>query len=318
MKVVSVNRDRSLSIIEVEKPQIKDDEVLIKTSFAALNRADLLQREGNYPPPVGWPEWMGLEVSGVVVDVGKTVKDISIGENVCALLGGGGYAEYVAVPSELVVTVGKMSLDIACCIPETYSTAYLNLFLEGDLQAGQTLLVHAGASGVGIAVTQIAKLVGAKVIATVRSKEKAKAIECFGADIIVNTKEIDEKKIFEENAIDLVIDCVGGNLAGKCFTKMNRGGKWISIATLGGDMTEIDLKEVYKRGLRLIGSTLRSRTNEVKGKILGLIKKDIFPQIISGKITPVIHKIFDFNDVEQAHREMYENKNIGKILLKIN
>lgn len=148
MKVVNINLDKSLSIIDVEKPQIKDGEVLIKTAYAALNRADILQREGNYPPPEGWPEQIGLEVSGIVEEVGKNVKNINIGEKVCALLGGGGYAEYVAVPAELVVSVEEMSLDIACCIPEVYSTAYLNLFLEGELKAGQTVLVHAGASGV--------------------------------------------------------------------------------------------------------------------------------------------------------------------------
>lgn len=191
------------------------------------------------------------------------------------------------------------------------------LFLEGNLQKGQTVLVHAGASGVGIAVTQIAKLFGAKVIATVRSDEKVKAIKKFGADIIVNSKETNLVELFERNSIDLVIDCVGGEFAGKCFTKMNRGGKWICIATLGGDMTQIDLKEVYKKGVRLIGSTLRSRTNEVKGQILNLLKKDIFPHVISGKVVPEIHKIFDFIDVEKAQQEMIENKNIGKILLKV-
>ena len=317
MKVVNINTDKSLSIIDVNKPKIKDGEVLIKTYFAALNRADVLQREGNYPPPIGWPEWMGLEVSGVVEEVGKDVSNIKVGEKVCALLGGGGYAEYVAVPAELVVSVGEMALDTACCIPEVYSTAYLNLFLEGNLQEGQTVLVHAGASGVGIAVTQIAKLFGAKVIATVRSAEKVKAIKKFGADIIVNSKDVDLVNLFEQNPIDIVIDCVGGDLAGKCFTKMNRGGKWICIATLGGDMTQIDLREVYKKGVRLIGSTLRSRANEVKGQILNLLKKDIFPHIISGKIVPEIHKVFDFKDVEQAQQEMIENKNIGKILLKV-
>jgi len=317
MKVININMDKSLSMIEVEKPKIKENEVLIDTKFSALNRADLLQREGSYPSPEGWPDRMGLEVSGIVEEVGVKVKGINIGDKVCALLGGGGYAEYVAVPSELVVAVGKMPLDVACCIPEAYCTAYLNLFLEGGLKKGETVLVHAGASGVGIAVIQLAKLFGAKVIATVRSNEKAKAIERLGADLIINTKEIDIIEVFEQNPVDLVIDCVGGETAGKCFTKMNRGGRWISIATLGGDITEIDLKEVYKKGVRLIGSTLRSRTNEVKGQILNALKKDVFPKIYNGEIAPIIYKIFDFKEVECAHQEMKQNKNVGKILLKI-
>lgn len=317
MKAININTDKSLSIIEVDKPIIKENEVLIKTSFAALNRADLLQREGSYPSPDGWPDRMGLEVSGVIEQVGEQVTDINIGDRVCALLGGGGYSEYVAVPKELVVVVSGMSLDVACCIPETYCTAYLNLFLEGNLKKEETVLVHAGASGVGIAVIQLAKLFGAKVIATVRSNSKAKAIEDLGADLIVNSKETNIERLFEQMPIDLVIDCVGGLSAGKCFTKMNSGGRWIVIATLGGDITEINLKEVYKKGVRLIGSTLRSRTNEVKGRILNMLKTEVFPKIINGEITPVIYKIFDFCDVELAHREMQNNKNVGKILLRI-
>lgn len=317
MKVVKINEDKSLSMVEVEKPTPAVDDVLIKTSYAALNRADLLQREGNYPPPAGWPEWMGLEISGVVEEIGKEVKNVKIGDKVCALLGGGGYAEYVAVPEKLVVPVGKMALEKACCIPEVYATAYLNLFIEGNLKAGETVLVHAGASGVGIAVAQLAKLFGAKVIATVRSDEKAEAIKKFGADLVVNTKKVNEEEVFEKYSIDIVIDCVGGDMAGRCLTKMNRGGRWICIATLGGDMTSIDLREVYKKGVRLIGSTLRSRTNEVKESILKSLQEKVFPYIIEGKISPEIHKIFDFQDVELAQEEMRLNKNIGKILLKI-
>lgn len=317
MKVVKINEDKSLSIVEVEKPTPAVDGVLIKTSYAALNRADLLQREGNYPPPAGWPEWMGLEISGVVEEVGKDVKNVKIGDKVCALLGGGGYAEYVAVPEKLVVPVGEMALEKACCIPEVYATAYLNLFIEGNLKAGETVLVHAGASGVGIAVAQLAKLFGAKVIATVRSDEKAEAIKKFGADLVVNTKKVNEEEVFEKYPIDIVIDCVGGDMAGRCLTKMNRGGRWICIATLGGDMTSIDLREVYKKGVRLIGSTLRSRTNEVKESILKSLQEKVFPYIIEGKISPEIHQIFDFQDVELAQEEMQLNKNIGKILLKI-
>ena len=317
MKVVDINQDKSLSIIDVEKPICEKDSVIIKTHYVALNRADLLQREGNYPAPDGWPKYMGLEVSGEVEEVGDSVKDLKVGDRVCALLGGGGYAEYVKVPSELVIKVGDMPLDKACCIPEVYSTAYLNLFVEGNLQKGETVLVHAGASGVGIAVTQIAKAFGAKVIATVRSDEKAKEIKKFGADIIVNVKSESEEKIFDQNPVDIVIDCVGGDMAGKCFTKMNRGGRWICIATLGGDMTQRDLRETYKKGVRLIGSTLRSRTNQVKHQILSNLQEKIFPMIENGEIEPVIHKVFDFVDVESAHQEMAQNKNIGKILLMI-
>lgn len=321
MKAMLTDENKNLVWTEVENPVLKDDEILIKTSAFALNRADLLQRNGDYPSPPGCPEWMGLEISGVIEKMGAIAEeksDFKIGDKVCALLGGGGYSEYSAVRYDMVLPVPKgFSMVEAAAIPEVYSTAYLNLFIEGNLKKNETYLVFAGASGVGIASTQIAKAYGAKVIATVRSDEKKEELKKFGADIIVNTKKEDIEKIFSENDVNLVIDCVGGENMGKCFALMARYGRWIDIATLGGDFSEIDLKTVYKKGLKLIGSTLRSRTEEMKAQILSEIKNNVYPYFENGTFKPEIYKVFDVSETEEAHKLMAENKNIGKIVVTL-
>ncbi len=321
MKAMLTDENKNLVWSEVANPVIKDDEVLVKTKAFALNRADLMQRNGDYPSPPGCPEWMGLEIAGEIVEMGKEASEKSefkIGDKVCALLGGGGYSEYSAVRYDMLLPVPNgFSFAEAAAIPEVYATAYLNLFIEGNLQKDETYLVFAGASGVGIASTQIAKAYGAKVITTVRSDEKKEALKKFGADIIVNSKKEDLEKVFSENEVNLVIDCVGGKDMGKYFSLMARGGRWIDIATLGGDMTEINLKTVFKMGHRLIGSTLRSRTPEMKAFILSEIRKNVYPYFENGSFRPEIFKVFDVSETEEAHKLMEENKNIGKIVVTL-
>ena len=321
MKVILVNEQKELFFSQVPLPQISSAQVLIETHYAALNRADLMQRAGDYPPPEGAPEWMGLEISGIVCKIGDTAKKnsgLAVGDRVCALLGGGGYAEYAAVDYPMVMKVPDcLSLAQASAIPEGYATAYLNLFTEGKLQKNETVLVHAGASGVGIAVQQIAKAYGAKVFATVRSDEKALKIKKFGADQIINSQTTNMITFFEQHPVDLVIDCVGGNLMGQCFEKLNRYGRWIMIAALGGDLTQINLKQVYKKGLRLIGSTLRSRPNEIKAQILNSLQSEIFPYFENESIRPEIFQILNWENAEEAHRLMQKNQTTGKIILKI-
>lgn len=321
MKAILVDEEKNLYFGDVPDPAVGDSQVLIRISCAAINRADLLQRAGDYPPPPGCPEWMGLEVSGIIEKMGKTAAEKSgfhVGDAVCTLLGGGGYAEYVTVEYDMLMPVPKgFSMEEAAAIPEVYATAYLNLFREGNLRPGETLLIHAGASGVGIAATQIAKAFGARVIASVRSDEKAEAIRPFGADVIYNSKKTDTLAVMEENPVDLVIDCVGGADMGKCFAALNRGGRWIMIATLGGNMTEIDLKTVYKKGIRLIGSTLRSRTPAFKAEILASLVRDVFPYFESNAFRPHIYKVYPWAEAETAQEEMRNNNNIGKIVLKI-
>lgn len=321
MKAMLVDGQKNLIWSEVDMPVIGEEDVLVKIHAAGVNRADLMQRNGEYPSPEGCPPWMGLEIAGEIADMGKTAKEQSefhIGDLVCTLLSGGGYAEYAAVRHDMLMPVPRgFSMEQAAAIPETYATAYLNLFLEGNLKKEETVFIHAGASGVGIAATQIAKLFGAKVIVSVRSGQKAEAIKAFGADKIVNSRKESLEEVFEENPIDVVIDCVGGVDMGICFSKMNRFGRWIMIAALGGDMTQIDLKTVYQKRLKLIGSTLRSRTQREKEGILAGVKKMLYPYFENGQIRPAIYQVFDMKEAERAHQIVMKNENIGKIILKV-
>lgn len=319
MRALTVTDDKKLKISIVPDPEPASDEVLIKVQYAALNRADVMQADGDYPPPPGAPSWPGLEVSGIIAAKGKKVSDkLRVGQKVCALLPGGGYAEYAAAKEGSVMPVPDgITMAEAACLPEVYSTAWLNLFAEGKLKKGETVLVTAGASGVGIAVTQLAKAFGARVIVTLRGQGKIAAISGLGADLIVDTLSTDLASVFASEKVDLVIDCVGGEDAGRCMALLNRGGRWIQIATLAGDNTVVNLKELYKKGVKIIGSTLRSRSPQVKARIIKGLVKDVFPLVESGKIKPVIYSVFGFEDANAAHAQMRANKNIGKILLEL-
>ncbi len=326
MKAILVNNDRSLRWADVENPVIKSDEVLVKVSAAALNRADLMQREGDYPPPSGCPEWMGLEISGVIVKMGEEAKQKSnrkIGDKVCALLGGGGYAEYAAVKYDMLMSVPKnCSMVEAAAIPEAFATAYLNLFIEGNIKKGNTLLMNAGASGLASVIIPMAKAFGIRVITTVLSEEIAASIAHLNADrVVVTTKEDISAVLKEElengHGVDVAIDCLGGEIMGKCIHYLTHGARWIMIAALAGQKTEIDLKNIYVKNVRIIGSTLRSRTPEVKAQILAELQKRVFPKIESGEIKPTIYKTFPITEAEAAQDVLYRGENIGKVVLTL-
>ena len=326
MKAILVNNDRSLSWTDVADPIIKPEEVLVEIHYAALNRADLMQREGDYPPPAGCPEWMGLEISGVITALGKEAAEKSnwkIGDKVCALLGGGGYAEYVAVKHDMLMPVPEnCSMAEAAAIPEAFATAYLNLFIEGKIKAGNTLLMHAGASGLASVVIPMAKAFGARVITTVISDENIDRISHLGADVVVNTRKEDIAEVLktqldEGHSVDVAIDCLGGEFMGKCLHYLTHGARWIMIAALAGQKTEIDLKNIYVRNVRIIGSTLRSRTPEVKAEILASLVRDVFPKISTGEVKPTIHKILPITEAEAAHDILYRGENVGKVVLQV-
>lgn len=326
MKAILVNSDKSLSWTDVEDPKIKAEEVLVEIHYAALNRADLMQREGDYPPPAGCPEWMGLEISGVIVKIGDEAAEKSswkLGDKVCALLGGGGYAEYVAVKYDMLMPVPEnCSMAEAAAIPEAFATAYLNLFVEGKIKSGNTLLMHAGASGLASVVIPMAKAFGARVITTVISDENIDRISHLGADVVVNTKKTDIAEVLkaqldEGHSVDVAIDCLGGEFMGKCLHYLTHGARWIMIAALAGQKTEIDLKNIYVRNVRIIGSTLRSRTPEVKAEILASLVRDVFPKISSGEVKPTIHKILPITEAEAAHDILYRGENVGKVVLQV-
>ena len=326
MKAILVNDDRSLRWDDVPNPAIKSDEVLVKIEAAALNRADLMQREGDYPPPAGCPEWMGLEVAGEIVEMGEDASKNSnwkLGDKVCALLGGGGYAQYVSVRYDMLMPVPKgCSMVEAAAIPEAFATAYLNLFIEGNIKEGNTLLMNAGASGLASVIIPMAKAFGVRVITTVLTDEIAANIKHLGADrVVVTTKEDISLVLKEEleagHSVDVAIDCLGGEIMGKCIHYLTHGARWIMIAALAGTKTEIDLKNIYVRNVRIIGSTLRSRTPAVKAQILAGIVRDVYPKIEAGLIKPTIHAVLPITEAEAAHDILYQGKNIGKVVLTV-
>lgn len=326
MKAILVNEEKGLVWKEVPNPVVGSEDVLVKIEAAALNRADLMQREGDYPPPPGCPEWMGLEIAGTVVEVGAEAAEKSnwkIGDKVCALLGGGGYAEYANVKYDMLMPVPKNCTMIeAAAIPEAFATAYLNLFIEGKIQVGDTLLMNAGASGLASVIIPMAKAFGIRVITTVLSDEIADSIKHLKADVVVNTRKQDIVEVLkgqleEGHPVDVAIDCLGGEIMGKCLPYLKHGARWIMIAALAGQMTEIDLKNIYVRNVRIIGSTLRSRTPQVKAEILASLVRDVWPKVESGEVKPTIYKVLPITEAEAAHDILYRGENVGKVVLKV-
>ncbi len=317
MHAILIQADQSLDWCEVPDPVVKANDILVEVHAAALNRADLLQREGNYPPPPGWPEWMGLEAAGVVLQA-PPGGHWKVGDKVCALLGGGGYAEKVAVPADMALPVpAGLSMVEAAAIPEAFATSYLNLCLEGGMKAGETVFIQAGASGLGMAAIQLAKTLGAKVVTTVGSEEKERFVRDLGADVVINRKREDIAAVMKEHPVDLAMDCVAGKNLGPCLQAMARGGRWIVIATLGGTMSELNMTDFFRRGLKLIGSTLRSRTSEMKAEILAGLEKQVWPAFSSGRIKVLIHKRLPITEAEEAHAILQRQENLGKVVLTV-
>ena len=326
MKAVLVQKDKSLVWGDVPNPTVGDDDVLVKIACAAVNRADLMQREGNYPPPPGCPEWMGLEISGTIVETGKNVPETShwkVGDKVCALLGGGGYAEYANVKYDMLMPVPEnCTMEEAAAMPEAFATAYLNLFIEGKIQPGNTLLMHAGTSGLASVVIPMAKAFGIRTITTVRSSKNVEAIRHLNADLVVDTSKEDIREVLKSqleagHGVDVVIDCLGGEIMGECLPYLTHGARWIMIAALAGTKTQIDLKNIYVRNVRIIGSTLRSRTPQMKAQILSELVKNVFPKIESGEIKPTICKILPITEAEAAQELLYRGQSVGKVVMTV-
>ena len=324
MKAILVCEDKSLRWDEVPNPVLTENDVLIKVEYAALNRADLMQREGDYPPPEGCPDWMGLEVSGEIVEMSNGAKEKSgykIGDKVCALLGGGGYAEYVSVKYDMCMPVPEnCTMAEAAAIPEAFATAYLQLFVEGRAKAGDTLLMQAGASGLASVIIPMAKAFGLRAITTViRNPEEIKSL---GADLVVDTRTQSLPSVLKDEeaagrAIDIAIDCLGGSNLGECLPYVRYGCRWIVIAALAGESTTVNLKNIYKKNIRIIGSTLRSRTPEMKAGILSNLVSEVWEKIADGEIKPTVYKILPITEAEEAQNILYRGENIGKVVLKV-
>lgn len=326
MKAIVIEPNKDLVWKEVETPVLKDGEVLVEVYAAAVNRADLMQRAGQYPPPPGCPDWPGLEISGVIKELTPEAEKSGkwhVGDKVCALLGGGGYAEYAAVPHNMLMPIPKgISMVEAAALPEAFATAYLNLFIEGGAKEGMTFLMHAGASGLASVVIPMAKAFGLRVITTVLSEEIADSIKHLNADIVVDTSKeniADVLKREEENGhpLNLAIDCLGSEKVGECFPYVAYGCRWIMIATLAGDISAVNMRTMYVKNIRLIGSTLRSKSVEVKGQILSSLVNDIWPKVESGEVRPTVYAVMPITDAEKAHDLLEQGVSVGKVVLTI-
>ena len=326
MKAVLVNEDRSLKWAEVPDPVLGEKDCRIQIQAAALNRADLMQREGDYPPPPGCPPWMGLEVAGTIVEMGEGAREASswqIGDRVCALLGGGGYAQYVCTRYDMLMPVPRIcSMEEAAALPEAFATAYLNLFLEGGMQAGDTVLITGGNSGLASVMIPLARAFGARVITTVRTPEKAARIASLQAHrVIVTSLEPPEEALRQEaetgRPVNVAIDCLGGETMGRCLPFLVHGARWIMIAALAGHRSEIDLKSIYVKNIRIIGSTLRSRTPAFKAELLKKLVKEVWPLVDAGRVRPTIHRILPITQVEAAQELLYRGENVGKVVLRV-
>ncbi len=315
MHAILVDEKQSLVWSEVPDPVAQAGEIIIDVHAAALNRADLMQRAGDYPPPPGWPEWMGLEVAGVVSHAPAHSR-WRVGDEVCALLGGGGYAERVAVPAEMALPVPEgLSMVQAAAIPEAFATSYLNICIEGGMEAGDTVLIQAGASGLGTAAIQLVKTLGGMVMTTVSTDEKADFVRELGADVVINRVTDDLGAAMDEHPVDIALDCISGPDLGRHIKKMAVGGRWIVIATLGGAKTELDANLFFRRGLKLIGSTLRSRTPAMKAELLAGLERLLWDEFSSGTVKPVVYATLPMTRAEEAHAILQNRENLGKVLL---
>ena len=324
MKAMLVDQQQNMIWSDVPDPVIGDEDVLVKIAAAGVNRADLLQRQGKYPSPPGCPEWMGLEIAGEIVEIGKKVTGWKCGDKVCALLGGGGYAQYVAVKQDMLMPVPKgLSMVEAASLPEAYATSYLNLFIEGHLQPGQVAFVPAGASGLSSAAIPLAKAFGARVVTSVRKDAQVEKIADLGADLVINSSKeavADVLKAEEEagRAVNVSMDCLCGETLGQSLPYMARGGYWIVISTLAGVETNIQLRPLLTKGLHLVGSTLRSRTPEFKAQLLATLVEKVWPKLESGQLKTMVYKTLPIEQAEEAHNILAAGGHIGKVVLTIN
>jgi len=312
-----------LRLSEVPKPEIKKDEILIRVDFAGINRPDIVQRQGNYPPPPGHSAILGLEVSGMIEELGVQAADnFKIGDKVAALVDGGGYAEYcVANVLQTFKIPNGLTLEQAASIPECFFTAWSNLIKTGNVKSNHEVLIHGGTSGVGLASIQILKLMKCKIYTTVGNDEKKKFCEKIGVDNIINYRKDDffEKIKNSKNfkGLDLILDIVGAEYVMKNINLLNIEGKLINIAFQNGSKVELNLIKVMLKRLTITGSTLRIRTKYYKNEILKDLTRNIFPYFENNSIKCYIDSIYSINDIVKAHNYFEKGKHIGKVLLKI-
>ncbi|MDB5395778.1 MAG: NAD(P)H-quinone oxidoreductase [Rhodospirillales bacterium] len=325
MTVIEISEPGAPEVLkpaERPTPRPAAGEILIRVEAAGINRPDLLQRQGNYPPPPGASDIPGLEVAGTVAALGAGVTGWTVGDAVCALLAGGGYAEYAAVPAVQCLPVPTgLSMVEAAALPETLFTCWTNLVDGGHLGAGQTVLIHGGSSGIGTTGIQLAKLLGARVFTTAGSPEKCAACRGLGADLAINYKVEDFVKAVKDasggRGVDVVLDMVGGDYVRRNIETLAPGGRHVSIASLGGTEATFPIFRVMQKRLVLTGSTLRARSPAEKGAIADSLYRTVWPAIAAGRLRPLIHATFPFAQAAYAHRALEAGDHIGKIVLTI-
>ncbi len=303
-------------------PTPGDGEVLVKVAAAGVNFPDVMQRRGHYPPPPGASDIPGLEIAGVVVALGAGVTEFQPGDEVCALVSGGGYAEYCVAPAAQCLPVpDNFDMVRAAAIPETFFTVWTNLVDRGELQAGQWVLIHGGSGGIGTAAIQVAHALGARVMATARTAEKCAVCEKLGADRAINYAEEDFVEIAKEMTggagVNLIIDIVGGDYAVRNLHALAEGGRLVQVAVQGGAKPEIPLFLIMQKRLTLTGSTLRPRSVAEKGAIAAALKERIWPGLNAGELGPLVHTTFPLTMADKAHELMESSAHMGKIVLTV-
>ncbi|MBT7890336.1 MAG: NAD(P)H-quinone oxidoreductase [Deltaproteobacteria bacterium] len=322
MNVVEPGAPEALKLQEMDAPTPLAGEVLIKVAAAGVNRPDVLQRMGLYPPPKGASPTLGLEVAGEICSVGDGVDQKLSGQKVCALTNGGGYAEYVSVPVEQCLPVpAGLSLTEAAALPETCFTVWTNVFDRAGLQPGESLLVHGGSSGIGTTAIQLANALGSRVFATAGSDEKCQACAKLGAEIAVNYRTQDYLEVLsaatDKKGVNVILDMVGGDYISRNIKLAAMDGRIVNVAFLQGSKAEVDFMPVLLKRLTLTASTLRPQPTAAKAAIARSLQNKLWPLIEGGQFKPVIYKTFPLSDAAEAHRLMESSAHIGKIMLVV-
>ena len=306
--------------VERPRPVPASSEVLIRVAAAGVNRPDVFQRRGRYPPPPGASDIPGLEVAGVVEEVGADVRDCRVGDGVCALVAGGGYAEYCVAPSPQCLPIPRgLDYVAAAAMPETFFTVWTNVFERGRLRPNEALLVHGGSSGIGTTAIQLARAFGSRVFATAGSAEKCAACERLGAERAIDYRAEDfvaiVRQLTGDRGVDVVLDMVGGEYFARNIEALATDGRLVEIATLQGVKAELNIQTIMQRRLTITGSTLRARPVADKGAIARALRIRVWPLVEAGAVKPVVHATFPLREAAEAHRVMESSAHIGKLVL---
>jgi putative PIG3 family NAD(P)H quinone oxidoreductase len=321
MKAVVITGSGPAEVLKIQErpiPQFSENQVLIEVNAAGVNRPDVAQRRGKYPAPAGYPQDIpGLEVAGIIIECGLAVTRWKPGDLVCALVGGGGYAEYVAAYAGHCLPLPKgWNFAEAASLPETVFTVWHNVFQRGGLSKGEHLLVHGGTSGIGITAIQLAKALGGKVSATAGSSEKCESCLALGAENCINYKTEDFEKVLKGEGVDVVLDMVGGDYIVKNLRLLKKDGRLVFINSSMGSEGSFDVRDLMQRRLTITGSTLRNREPEFKTALAAEVEKNVWPVIEAGKFRPVIYREFSLEEAFRAHLLMESSQHIGKIVLR--